>query len=164
MSLIFTSTNSVASKAMTHVVIRARIFLVVFVALWAMRDGGTCAVASLNSSFVSFSAPQILLEGDGFKVGRIHAAPDPAQVINLESRRDWAAKQFVRQPVSFYLGRSVPAPVMDYAVTADINSASPQPAARIRFGDVITHQLCDLIDARASHQQSIAELRNGVEL
>jgi len=83
------------------------------------------ALAPFLAAVLMACAAMILKLGDGFEVGRGGAVPGPAQVVNVEARRDGADKPLVHQTVNVELL----AVLASGRVTSARHAASPEKAA-----------------------------------
>ena len=86
------------------------------------------AMGSRRKQISRLHRPPVIFErGHSLEMVRIDAAPNAAEMVDLETSRDW--------PVHSLIGRAmhVGASEADIAIAPD--GAEPKPAAGVRFGD-----------------------------
>jgi hypothetical protein len=98
------------------------------------------------------SAREILLDGNGFQVGRIDAGSNSTQVVELKTFRNWPNKQLIGNTVS-HLGRSL---ASNTELTVGIFKApEPEPAAGIGLRGNLFHESLKSVASGSSHGQSL---------
>lgn len=137
-SLILTRSDSIAFDAVTHIVVRLGIFLAVFVAVRAMCNCGGNHHQRCEGRKISFTTPQVLLKRYGFKVLRVHATADAAEVVNLQISRYRTFEKFMRDTMRFL--HHVRIVVPQQSVATWVQSVQPQPATGHWFGRHPDHQ------------------------
>ncbi len=132
-SVIFTITRSVV----------VRVLCVVLVSLWAM---GFSAV-----QLSAFPTLQINALGNGFQVRGIDAAANTAEMIQLQSWRNWPHVKFVRNTMREAHAYLCADPKL--SVSATIDGSHPKPATTIRLWQDELHE-----SIKHEHQVSIPQV------
>jgi hypothetical protein len=126
--------------AMALAAINPGVFVCVLVSALAMSLGALHFSGLVRSDKTAesrfYSASQILATGNGFQVPGIHAAPDTAKVVKVETFGDRSYEEFVANAVG--LPRP-PILVRSYSVTAN-REATEQPAPTERFRGNLAHE------------------------
>lgn len=119
-----------------------RVFLSVFVPLWAMSfcplSGGAEMLPGGNRWAVSDTSTQVDQLGDRLQMIGVNTAAHAAQMVDLQTFRDWADVELIRQSMD---ESQFPFRILsDSAVSLSVQVAEPEPATGIRFWQHVRHQ------------------------
>lgn len=131
-SLVLACAVSIAGLAAPHIPVHPHVVGRVLVALWAVGDGGGAHLIRSDSRRVPISAPQVFLQGDGFKVAGVYATADAAKMVKLEAFWNRPNVKLIRKTVSLEMPGTLLVSVEDGAISANVERSRPQPASTLR--------------------------------